>query len=54
MGSTMLIADIAKELEKDILDMKSKAGDERSAGLMNILDEALENCNKFQYRATQS
>lgn len=43
-----------KELEKDILDMKSKAGDERSAGLMNILDEALENCNKFKYRATQS
>lgn len=43
-----------KELEKDILDMKSKASDERSAGLMNILDEALENCNKFKYRATQS
>lgn len=43
-----------KELEKDILDMKSEAGDEKSGGLMNILDEALENCNKFKYRATQN
>lgn len=42
-----------KELEKDILDMKKNASDERSGGLMNILDEMLENCNKFKYRATQ-
>ena len=42
-----------KELETDILDMKKKASDEKSGGLMNILDEMLENCNKFKYRATQ-
>ena len=42
-----------KELETDILDMKKKAEDDKSGGLMNILDEMLENCNKFKYRATQ-
>lgn len=41
------------ELENDILDMKKKASDEKSGGLMNVLDEMLECCNKYKYRATQ-
>ena len=51
-NSTNLLS-MLKELEKDILNMKKKATDEKSGGLMNILDEMLENCNKFKYRSTQ-
>lgn len=42
-----------KELEKDILNMKKNASSDEESGLMNILDEMLECCNKFKYRATQ-
>lgn len=42
-----------KEFEKDILDMSDKCASKDKAGLANILDEMLENCNKFKYRATQ-
>ena len=51
-NSTNLLS-MLKELEKDIMDMKKKANDEKSGGLMNILDEMLENCNKYKYRSTQ-
>ena len=51
-NSTNLLS-MLKELEKDILAMKKKATDEKSGGLMNILDEMLENCNKYKYRSTQ-
>lgn len=42
-----------KELEGEIIDMEDKLKDKKSAGLVNILDELLENVNKFKYRATQ-
>ncbi len=42
-----------KELEKDILNMKKSASSDEDGGLMNILDEMLECCNKYKYRATQ-
>lgn len=42
-----------KELHGDIIDMKKELDDEEDGGLMNILDELLENCNKFRYRETQ-
>jgi hypothetical protein len=42
-----------EELEKDILNMKKNASSDEESGLMNILDEMLECCNKFKYRATQ-
>ena len=41
------------ELETDILDMKKKVTDDKSAGLMSILDDMLKNCNKYKYRSTQ-
>lgn len=42
-----------KELEKEVVDMEQKLTNKLDAGLINILDELLENCNKFKYRATQ-
>lgn len=42
-----------KEFEKDILNMKKSASSEEEGGLTNILDEMLECCNKYKYRATQ-
>lgn len=42
-----------KELQADIMGMKKKATAETDGGLNNILDEMLENCNKFKYRVTQ-
>lgn len=42
------------ELEKDILDMKKKCNTDTCCGLCNILDDMLECCNKFKYRATQN
>ena len=42
-----------KEFEKDILDMSDKCASKDKAGLANILDEMLECCNKYKYRATQ-
>ena len=43
-----------KELEDDVLDMKKKVTSDKEGGLMNILDEILECCDKYKYRATQS
>ena len=42
-----------KEMESDIMSMKKKATAETDGGINNILDEMLENCNKFKYRVTQ-
>lgn len=42
-----------KELEKDVLDMKKKLTGPENGGLLNILDDIQECCNKYKYRATQ-
>ena len=42
-----------KELETDIMDMKKKCGEPSDDGLNNILDDMLQNVNKYKYRATQ-
>ena len=42
-----------KELEKEVIEMEDKLTAKTDNGLINILDELLENCNKFKYRATQ-
>lgn len=44
---------LLKELEKDILSMKKKCNDTTESGLTNILDEMMQNVNKYKYRATQ-
>ena len=42
-----------KELEKEVIDMKKTLTDGKESGLINVLDDLLENCNKYKYRATQ-
>ena len=42
-----------KELEDETIKMEDKLQAKTERGLINILDELLENCNKFKYRATQ-
>lgn len=42
-----------KELEKEVIEIEDKLTDKTERGLVNILDDLLENCNKFKYRATQ-
>lgn len=44
---------VLKELEKDVLGMKSKCNDTTESGLRNILDEMMQCVNKYKYRATQ-
>ena len=41
------------ELEKEVIDIEDKLTGKTERGLINILDEMIENCNKFKYRATQ-
>lgn len=41
-----------KELESEILDFK-KGLSEHESGLTNVLDDMLEACGKYKYRATQ-
>ena len=41
-----------KELEKEILEFR-KTFNENESGLVNILDDMLESCGKYKYRATQ-
>jgi DNA-binding ferritin-like protein len=50
--STSLIP-MLKELENEILDLKKSLTSSKDDGLINILDEMLENCGKYKYRATQ-
>lgn len=50
--STSLIP-MLKELETEIYELKEALTNKRDAGLINILDDMLENCNKYKYRATQ-
>ena len=42
-----------KELENEVIDMKKSLSDEKNGGLTNVLDDLLENVNKYKYRATQ-
>ena len=44
---------LLKELEKDILKMKKLCNDTTESGLVNILDDAMQNINKYKYRASQ-
>jgi hypothetical protein len=41
-----------KELENEIIDFR-KALNENEWGLTNVLDDMLESCGKYRYRATQ-
>lgn len=50
--STSLIP-MLKELETEILELKDSLTSSKDDGLMNILDDMLENCGKYKYRATQ-
>lgn len=50
--STSLIP-MLKELETEILEMEESLTNKKDAGLINILDEMIENCNKYKYRASQ-
>lgn len=50
--STSLIP-MLKELESEILEMEDSLTNKKDAGLINILDEMIEKCNKYKYRATQ-
>jgi hypothetical protein len=52
-NSTDLIP-MLKELEKDVKDIRTKLDtNSNSFGLVNILDDMLEACGKYKYRATQ-
>lgn len=42
-----------KELEGEVVDMEESLSDRKNGGLMNVLDDLLEVCNKYKYRATQ-
>ena len=42
-----------KELEGEVLDIESDLSEKKYNGLINVLDELLENINKFKYRASQ-
>lgn len=42
-----------KELEKEVIALEDKLTSKKDVGLVNILDELVENINKFKYRATQ-
>ena len=50
--STSLIP-ILKELETEILEMEESLTNKKDACLINILDEMIEKCNKYKYRASQ-
>lgn len=49
--STSLIP-MLKELEGEIFDMKKNLK-EKESGLINVLDDMLETCGKYKYKATQ-
>lgn len=50
-ATTLLL--MLKELEGEVIDMEEKLTNKRDGGLVNILDDLLEICNKYKYRATQ-
>lgn len=50
--STSLIP-MLKELETEILELESSLTSDKDSVLVNILDDMLENCGKYKYRATQ-
>lgn len=41
------------ELEGEVIDFEEGLTSKKDVGLTNILDELVENINKFKYRATQ-
>lgn len=47
------LQEMLKELEGEIVAIEEKLTDKKDGGLINVLDDLLENCNKFKYRATQ-
>ena len=50
--STSLIP-MLKELEKEIIELEESLTMDKYNGLINILDDMLENCGKYKYRASQ-
>lgn len=51
-NATQLMS-MLNELEGEIVDFEEKLTSKKDGGLTNVLDELLENVNKFKYRATQ-
>lgn len=52
LPNSVKLIPMLKELEKEILDFR-KTFNENENGLINILDDMLESCGKYKYRATQ-
>lgn len=42
-----------RELEEETISIKKKMDESKEGGLINILDDILEMCNKYKYRSTQ-
>lgn len=51
-NSTELIP-MLKELEKEVVDFRKKMDSDNHFGIVSILDDMLESCNKYKYRASQ-
>ena len=50
--NALTLIPMLKELENEIKDFKKTLKEDES-GLINILDDMLESCGKYKYRATQ-
>lgn len=46
------LSDLLKELENDVNEFKGKLDDKKNAGILNILDDFLEDINKWKYLET--
>ena len=51
-NSEKLLA-MLKELEGETIVLEGKLTGKKEAGLVNVLDDILECCNKYKYRSTQ-
>ena len=47
------IMPMLRELEEETIAVKKKMDEYKEGGLINILDDILEMCNKYKYRCTQ-
>lgn len=47
------IMPMLRELEEETIAMKKKLDEYKDSGLINIIDDLLEICNKYKYRSTQ-
>ena len=47
------LIEMLKELEGEIISFRKELSDETECGLINVLDDMLEACGKYKYRATQ-